>query len=104
MAMNISAERTRREVMGYRLADLGDAHLVVDCHTPRCPRNRSYAIREIAREMPDVTVMLLTARLRCATCQGRIVYARLQTVAPPDYPQGEWVTLIGELAKGPGRG
>lgn len=100
MAMNKTARRAREEVLRFSLEDLRGSYLVVDCGHPTCARMRTYSLTDLANFHRGTNMASLVMRLRCDTCKKPVTYARVQTELPPDFPRGQWVTLIGPEGKG----
>jgi hypothetical protein len=80
MAANASARGQRVAILGSPLHELDGFLLAVDCGSPNCRGERSYAVADLAgmfgrrRTLSDVL-----HRMRCAECGAAVAAAWLQT-------------------------
>jgi hypothetical protein len=80
-AANASARGQRAAILASSLHELTGFYLAVDCLTPGCNGERTFAIAELANFYGrDCTVGELLRRMRCSrACGGRVGAAWLKT-------------------------
>ena len=80
-AANASARGQRTAILASPLRELSGFYLAVDCGSPECRRDRTFAIADLAAFYgPDRKVRDVLRRMRCTEgCGGRAVAAWLVT-------------------------
>jgi hypothetical protein len=102
MAANISARKLQLEALGAPAATYAHCFLTVECAGPECERGRTFPMEGFAGVFPGLTVGEILKRMRCQSCGGPLVSARLLT-GLPGRKGSRWVELIGRAAHGPRR-
>ena len=80
-AANASARGQRAAILSSPLHELTGFHLAVDCLSPGCGGERTFAVAELVRHYRrDTTIGGLLRRMRCSGgCGGRVGAAWLVT-------------------------
>jgi hypothetical protein len=102
MAANISARKLQLEALGAPAASYAHCFISVECAGQDCQKGRTFPVEGFAGVFPGLTLGEILKRMRCQTCGGPLVSARLLT-GPPGRKGSRWVELIGQPAQGPRR-